>query len=468
VAANHGYRAAAVIASLVVLAGTPAVAAGPRALPPSFVKLELRAFPRPAAQACRDNGHIVRVRPPEGIADAVASARPGTTVLVGSGTYTENRGEAVAVDWRRRNVCVRAARPGRVVLRAAPGQGYGITLAASDAVLEGVTLRGFSSSISLSAGRGRTQRDVTIERVRIERPRGAARDGIAAYDDNRRRAGSPPTVDGLLLRRVSVNGTDIGISCNFGPCEHWWLEDVHVNARRGSEDSGADAFAVEEGRQIAVVDSAFRGASADGIDTKARDVVVFGARVVGVGRNGVKLWHGGDVIDTVLDGTGGDSALVGDAGGRYRYLHVLVTHHAPNGTGYVGAWGYDHPGDRFRIEIVNSIFDSNASGGMFAPRRRRLSVRRTIFGDPRAKLFDLAGAATYMTADLRAFERAGFGSGNIAAAPRLRGRRGRWEPLVHSPARDRALSVPHLDRDLLGRPRTIGPGPDIGPVEARP
>lgn len=43
---------------------------GPRALPPTFVPLEVASFPRPAAEACRDNTRVVRVRPPQGIARA--------------------------------------------------------------------------------------------------------------------------------------------------------------------------------------------------------------------------------------------------------------------------------------------------------------------------------------------------------------------------------------------------------------
>jgi hypothetical protein len=35
-----------------------------------------------------------------------------------------------------------------------------------------------------------------------------------------------------------------------------------------------------------------------------------------------------------------------------------------------------------------------------------------------------------------------------------------------SPARDAAEPVGGLDRDLLGGPRVVGAGPDIGPLEA--
>ena len=152
---------------------------------------------------------------------------------------------------------------------------------------------------------------------------------------------------------------------------------MSVHNRHGGGGSGADAFAVESGRQVAVVDSTFAGASADGIDVKGPDVVVFGARVLDVARNAVKLWRGGDVIDSVVDGSGADASLVGDAPARYRYLHVLVRRHDPGGTGYVGAWGYDDRRPGLRLEIVNSIFTENSSGGFFWPGSARVSIRHT-------------------------------------------------------------------------------------------
>jgi hypothetical protein len=307
---------------------------------------------------------------------------------------------------------------------------------------------------------------VTLQRVAVRHPRGAARDGIVAYDDHRGRPGRPATVDGLLLLNVAVRGTDIGVACNAGPCAHWWVERTRVSARRNSEDSGADAFAVEDGRQIAIVDSTFGGAAADGIDTKATDVVVFGARVLGVARNAIKLWHGGDVIDSVVDGSGADASLVGDGPGRYRYLHLLVTHHLrPGAEGYVGTWGYDDRRPGLRLEIVNSIFDDNAHGGFFAPASARLSIRHTIFGDPAAKLIDFSNGRSLQVSELGELQRSGQGQGNLSADPRLAGRRGGWAPLPGSPALDAAERVAGLTRDLLGGLRVRGAAPDIGPVE---
>jgi hypothetical protein len=421
-------------------------------LPPTFVPLQIDAFPHPAAVACAGHRRIVRVRSGGSLGSALEHARPGTTVLARAGRYVIANGQSDALDWRTRDVCLRAE-GGRVVLQAVRGQTYGIVISAADAVLQGVTVRGFRSSVALDRG----SRGVTLQGVHVESGGSGFRDGIVAYG----------STDGLLVLNSSVRGADLGISCNEGPCAHWWVEHTTVVDRRRSADSGADAFAVESGRQIAVVDSTFAGSAADGIDTKATDVVVFGARVLDVGRNAIKLWHGGDVIDSVTDGSGGDAALVGDAAGRYRYLHVLVQRHAPRGNGYVGTWGYDHREGSFRIEIVDSIFSRDASGGFFAPAAANLSVRHTIVDDARDKLFDLSDGRSWNVSELHAFEQAGFGRDDLVGDPKLvAGGPRRWSPRRGSPAIDAAQPVPGLRRDLYGRPRRRGRAPDIGPVES--
>ena len=437
---------------------------GPRDLP-TFVDLELDRFPRPAGEACAQPDRVVDVAPPASISDALAGASAGTTIRVAPGTYVENLGDPTALTWEADGICLLGAdEEGEVVIDAAPGQKYGIDLRGDSAVLAGFTLRGFEAAVGLWSPAGDTQRSVTIERTRIEDFRGASREGIVAYGDNRLVPGRPPTVDGLLVLDVTIDGVDMGVSCNAGPCEHWWIERTSVDGRRGSESSGADAFAIEDGRQVVILDSVARNAAADGIDLKAEDAVVMGARVLDVGRNGIKLWHGGDVLVSVVDGSGADAALVGDGSGRYRYAHVLVTHHgAPGDTGYVGWWAYDEPA-AVDVEIVDSVFVDNATGGLYVPEQGRVWLEHDDFADAGAKLLDRAGEVSY-TEDLAALEAAGFGQGNLSADPDLCADRtpGQGSPLV-----DAGTVVPGLERDLWGQPRVVGAAPDIGPVERQP
>ncbi len=440
---------------------------GPRALPPTFVDIEVDSFPRPAEEACARNTEVVEVASGESLATAVREAPSGSTVLVEPGTYSgENDEDFRALVFESPDVCLRAAGDGEVIVEAADAQNIGIEITAGEVVVEGVVLRGFRTGVSLISEPGHTIRDITLERLRVERGAGDFNEGIIAFADNQEVAGNPATVDGLLLRDVVVTGTDLGVSCNFGPCEHWWLERVAVTGRPGTEGSGSDTFAIEDGRQIVAVDSTFTGAAADGIDIKAADVVVFGTRVTDVARNAIKLWEGGDVINTVVDGSGADAALVGEQQARYRYLHVLVTHHGLGAEPYVGSWGYI-PDSPVRLEIVNSIFHESSPGGFWVSEGSDVSIRSTIFDDGEAKLFDVGSGETYMASDLPVLEDLGWISHVVIADPLfVSPEQGDFTTRADSPARDAAEEVDRLRTDAAGAPRSQGRGPDIGPFES--
>src|SRR2546423_2833330 len=67
---------------------------GPRPLPPTFVGLELGAFPRPASEACAGHHRVVRASPPDGLWRAAAAARPGSAILLAPGTYRGAAGDS--------------------------------------------------------------------------------------------------------------------------------------------------------------------------------------------------------------------------------------------------------------------------------------------------------------------------------------------------------------------------------------
>jgi hypothetical protein len=448
---------------------------GPRALPPTFVELELDAFPRPADEACADNDRVIDVDDGAGLSRAVREAEPGTTIRVAPGTYVDaNDDDYRALAFEQPDVCLRAAEvpgPGAavptVVVEPDDGQTLGVASAAGGVVIEGVELRGFEVGVAIEAeDEGETLEGITLESVAVREPVGDFREGIVSYGDNRELDGAPAAVDGLLLLDVSVEGADLGISCNAGPCSHWWLDGVSVTGRQGSEDSGADAVAVEEGSQIVVVDSRVEGAAADGIDTKATDVVIHRTTVRDVARNGIKLWEGGDVVNSVVDGSGADAALVGEGPARYRYLHVLVTRHAPGEEAYVGTWGFD-TGEPVELEIVNSIFAGNAPGGFYVPEGSTVSIRTTIFDDPDAGFLDVGDVESFEVGDLAELEDRGWVDGVLVADPELVDPAGGdLRTAETSPARDAAEPTDGLEQDLVGNPRSGGAGPDIGPVES--
>ncbi len=440
---------------------------GPRALAATFVPLEIDRFPRPADEACADPARTVRVAEGSSIAEALRAAEAGTAVLVEPGTYTEpDDGDARALVLAEPGVCLRADGDGAVVVRAAPGQSTGVEISADSVVVEGITLQGFRTGVALDR-EGGTVRDVTLQRLRVEQLAGDFREGVIAFGDNQAVPGTPPAVDGLLVLDVVVDGADLGVSCNAGPCAHWWLEGVRVQGRAGREDTAADAVAIEDGRQIAVVGSTVSGAGGDGIDTKADDVVVVDCAVRDVDRNGVKLWRGGDVINTVVDGTGADAALVGDQPGRYRYLHVLVTHHLrPGEEGYVGTWGYD-TGEPVLLEIVNSIVADNGGSGFWVPAGSTVVLRRTLVDDASAKLLDVGDERSVTVAERASLADLGWEVDLVVGDPQLRDpAHGDDVTLPASPARDAGVAVEGLDHDAAGNARWIGAGPDLGPFEA--
>jgi len=425
-----------------------AVPSGPAEIPATFVDLEIDAFPRPFDEACAGREVTHSVAEGESVAAALANAEPGDLIEVAPGTYTENQGQWFALDWSVDDVCLMSA--GDAVIQAAADQRYGLLLSASHTAIAGLSFRGFETGVSLQPSSG-TLSAVTLERMTVDEMTGDFRDGIGIFGSGTTAA---PVLDGLLLSQVTVKDADLGVSCGEGPCDHLWLDRVTIEGRVAVAGSGADAFAVESGRQIVVLDSLIEGAAADGIDIKGSDVVVMRTVVRDVDRNGLKLWQGGDVLDVVIDGSGADAALIGDGPGRYRYAHVLVTGHDPSGSGYVGTWGYDTGGSGQSVEFINSAFTGNASGGLFVA--GALSVHNTWFDQH--KLFDVDGATW---TDLTTFEAAGYGSDNHVG-PAV------FDATYVPPADlvDAGMPLDGLDTDLNGGPRTVGAAPDIGPVEA--
>jgi hypothetical protein len=344
------------------------------------------------------------------IAAAVARAAPETTISVAPGHYVEGREESAALTIGANDICLIAPQR-QATIQAAPGQSYGLVITGSRVVVSGIGLDGFAASVSLGRDDGGVQRSITITRSRIRARTTGWSEGIVAYADHR--DAGRPVVDGLTVDDVQLSGVSMGVSCNAGPCAHWWLRRVRVAGRAHSADSGADAFAIESGRQIVVTDSRFAGVGADGIDTKATDVVIARCRV-DVGRNAIKLWHGGDVSDTMITRSGADAALVGDGAGRYRYRRIRVSGHDPGGTGYVGTWGYDTQAP-IQLQISRSVFRGNATGGFYAPAvpGTSLAIDDSLFADVDSKLLEYGAVELTTTrAGLAALAAHGWGQGN--------------------------------------------------------
>lgn len=444
----------------------------PRRLP-TIAAIDWDAFPNDRTGAFGRSGRVIEVRPgkPGVIAAAVARARRGDTIVAHGGTYREGRGDDHrAIVIQTDGLVLRSAPGTRARIIPRPGVNRGIELQASNVMIQGLDLVGFKDA-GIGLGReDHTVSNLIISDVRVVFSRGGWHDGIVVYPDLR--SLGKPAVNGLLLRNVRVENASLGISCNSGPCRSFWLENVTVRNAASGGGSGADAISMEEGENVVIVNAEATGATADGIDLKARNVLVLGSHVHHVARNGIKLWRGGDIVNTLVHHTGADSALVFKDPGRYRVLHsVMAFHNYRRGPSYNLTAGYDTKG-RLEVELANSIF-YNTSGGMFFSDNTRLRISSCIFFgmENRNILRALVRGREieYQTgpATARAIEKAGLGTGLLLVDPRfVAPERGDFRLRAGSPALNRGARVaPAPVTDRNGAPRVLGAAPDLGPFE---
>jgi hypothetical protein len=426
---------------------------------------------------------------------AAGAAGPGQRVRVRTGIYVEgDPGEdehalRIATD----DTAVYAA-PGEVVeVRPAPGVTYGVAIAASRATWSGIAVSGFlSAGIDVHDGRAiETLEDVvvadTVVTMATAGPGGeAVNDGIAVYPDQR--ASGVPVVRGLLLERVLVADASLGVNVGAGPVQDLALQNVVVLGRSaGTGSSGADAIAVEEGDNVLLNGVSVRGAEADGVDTKASRVSILNADVRS-GRNGIKLWRGGEIVNTLVHDTGADAALVfgrgeppapGAPADAYRVVNSVVAfHNRPDGgTAYAMTVGYDVPEWPQTLEIVNTVFYRNSSRWSVSV-GTRVTLRSCVFfgsGDGQVVEHGWGGPGTATiletdpTSSLAAFADA-TGVLPFLVDPRLldpaADERAEFRPGTASPLIDAGAVVPPMPSvDLDGSPRVVGAAPDIGPFE---
>jgi hypothetical protein len=192
------------------------------------------------------------------------------------------------------------------------------------------------------------------------------------------------------------------------------------------------------------------------------------ARVHDLGRNGVKLWRGGDIINSIIVNTGADAAVVFDNPGNYRMLNTLVANHAPGAHAYSLTAAYDIRGPGL-LQIVNCIFYNNG-GTIFAPEEFRLDLRNNIFFGSESGIEVQWGERQFgeMADPLRMLESMGGGAANLGFIdPRLTAPgSGDFTLGMGSPAIDRGLDADQAPAlDLVGNPRSMGAGVDLGPFE---
>lgn len=379
------------------------------------------------------------------IVEAVRRAAAGDKVMIHDGRYAEGDEETGKGISTAKDGLIVTSAPGEIVI-IEPKRGftYGINITADRVVLNGLLITGFSTVAVELGGDGTPLEGVVLSNLTVE----AESEGIVSYADlnNMPEAlaaeGLVPAVDGLLLENVSITGaTLLGFSCDFGPCNNVRMNHVGVlNMDTGSGDSGSDCIAFERGDNLVFYYVAAHRCEGDGIDLKASRVLIYNSHIYDTRRNGIKVWRGGDIVNTVVSHTGADAAIVFDGPGAYRLLNSLDAFHLE---GREGAYtmtvahdtvcGVSDPScgassgapnccettmlpENFAgllsVELTNNVF-VHASGLIFIPTGAGLTVRNNLFayfagGEDVFEVRDTGGRKS-----VSGIEQEGWGSGNI-------------------------------------------------------
>ncbi len=264
---------------------------------PTISGIDFSKFPKPPGPATGRALHLAPGgrggdgspgRPFGSIVDALRKTAPGDVLLLHAGRHVLPEPTVIETDGLR----IAAAGDGPVTVAPAGDNGEAFVVRGDRVVLEGFTVEGFKGSVITFGRTDRTQKDVVFSKLTVKGGTDAFRS--VASDGNSKQ----PLLSGLLLSDVRIEGaTLVGFNIGEGPVTDIRLEKVTVVMPRGdSGNSGADAVAVERGDNIFIRGCDITGASADGIDLKATRVAVYDTVVHDVGRNGVKFWHGGDLV----------------------------------------------------------------------------------------------------------------------------------------------------------------------------
>jgi hypothetical protein len=443
---------------------------------PTWVPLDWAAFPVDPGPSYSVAGKTWVVRtsgndgnagtealPLQTIVAALGKAQPGDLVLVHGGSYAEG----TPGDWRalvmdKDNVILTAAPSETVNVTGKSGYTYGLALIGSNLVVNGINLSGFTPSIELGS-ETKTQQNLVITNLTVTAPTGVFSDGIVDYADTVSKGF--PNIKGLLLKNVKVLGASLSISCNSGPCSSWRLENVVVKGGGGGAgNSGSDAIAVENGDNHLFYKVDVSGAAADGIDTKATRVVVWDSHVHDIARNGVKLWWGGDIVNTLVHHTGADCAVNVKMGERVRILNSTIAYHNyQQGTSYNMAFRYDDNGP-VQVDIINSII-YNTSGGAYFSTNAKVNISNSLFYGMENGTILEHGSTTIQTSDSPSiFQTKGLGSNNLIADPGLGAD---FIPKSGSCVANKGQILPTLfpTEDLDGCARVKSGLPDLGPYE---
>lgn len=341
---------------------------------------------------------------------------------------------------------------------------------------------------------------VTLQNLEITSDGGAPfRGGIEA-------AGGP--VDHLTIRDVYVHHIDemalnigdvrhllvdrcrfsyCGFGCIGGPeGDHGGNRDVVVRDSylgysghyyRGGPGPGPydrpDGFGIEPSAgPILIERTVAEHNRGDGLDSKAAATTIRRCTVANNTCDGVKLWAGGRVENTLIygmgDGVGGASpwagiVLGGEPGARFEVVNVTV-HDDPSRHAYPVYMQYGEP-EPMTVLLRNTVI-ANGHGEVYLGDAVTARIDHCDLYRPGAAVQVHANGRDYTAAELRA---GALGAGNLSAAPRFAapawGTGGDFHLLAGSPLIDAGTATGAPALDLAGGARPAGAAIDIGAYE---
>lgn len=273
-------------------------------------------------------------------------------------------------------------------------------------------------------------------------------------------------IEGLSLSNIHVEGVDLAV--NMGDENDANVRGLRIsrfsvcNPQGTAGDSASDAFAIVNCYKVLIDQCRIENINDDGIDTKSFDVAVINCYVSGTGRNAVKFWRNGELINSILyDVTDIDDAAIVIKDGPFRMVNSVLFHHP---SGYAGTFDYDADQPTTgSIEIINSVF---AETGAFYTNSANLRAGHNRFMDRVSGSFLFEGQVQAETSvELNTLPHC---SGNAESSNQFSNpSAGDFSLVPGSTWIDAGTSTGILlpSFDFQGHPRIEGAEVDIGPFE---
>ncbi len=396
-------------------------------------------------------GNGLKNSPYRTISKALKKANSGYTIVISKGNYPEvyEKGDYRGLVINKNNITIMAV-PGETVemIPANKKVTYGILVEGNDFSIRGINIKGFST-IGILFNDSKLKNMVITDLIITK-----SSEGIATWGG---------TVNNLLAFNIKIKkANQIGFHCGEGYGYNWRLERCLIDMDATGSGSGADAFAIENGENILLVNCEVTGASADGIDTKAKRVVVYGCHVHHVARNGIKLWHGGDVINCLVHHTGADASIVVEEGPKTRLLNTIIAYHNFGaGSSYNMTFGYDSQAS-MKVELINSIILNTAGGAYMNPKCDVTISHSVFYGIENGEILQHGSNTIKISQGTSGL--LSYGPGNLVKNPGLDSNfhANSKSPTINTGVK---LTTDFPIKDMNGKKRVKRNTPDLGPFE---